>query len=243
MACYAANYYKIVGRPVDAISMTWDRIRHFKELKTIIKNHSDPEDPPEISKKISIMKAIELIEEHLRSVLGVEKAPLAYVIRENVDPVFTLRQNGLRQDLPYGIMFENFFEEMIACSSHSTASFAEDNATVLNILVHVLKGTPFEVSVQPFKRTRNGRSAYLALTKHNLGSNRWELVLEKADHIVSNVIWNGRSTRYTLRIHLNRHREAHNDMVRASQHISFQPPNEATRVRKLLTSLQSDYCC
>ena len=28
-------------------------------------------------------------------------------------------------------------------------------------------------------------------------------------------------------------------MVRASQHISFQPPNEATRVRKLLTSLQS----
>ena len=37
MACYAAKYYKMVGRPVDAISMMWDRIKHFKDLKVIIK--------------------------------------------------------------------------------------------------------------------------------------------------------------------------------------------------------------
>ena len=135
-------------------------------------------------------------------------------------------------------MFGGFFDEMISCAPHQGASYSEDNATVLNILVHVLKGTSFEVSIQPFKRTRDGRGAFMALTKHNLGTNRWENVLERADHIVSNMVWNGRSNRYPLRLHLAKHRESHNDMIRASHHIAFEVPNEGTRVRKLLQSLQ-----
>jgi len=51
---------------------------------------------------------------------------------------------------------------MIACTAHSGASYSEDNASVLNILVHVLKGTSSEVSIQPFKMNRDGRGAFLA---------------------------------------------------------------------------------
>jgi len=44
MCSYAANYYNIVQRPIDYESMAWRRIKHFKDLKTIIKNHTNPED-------------------------------------------------------------------------------------------------------------------------------------------------------------------------------------------------------
>ena len=45
LCAYAANYYKIVQRPIDLSSMAWDRIKHFKDLKTIVKNHTDSGDP------------------------------------------------------------------------------------------------------------------------------------------------------------------------------------------------------
>jgi len=238
LAVYAAHYYKIVSRPVDALSMEWNRIKHFRSLKTIIKNHMDPLELPEISRKITIMKAIELVEEHLRGILGVENIPLAYVIRESVTPVISLAQNVLRPELPYGTAYSSFFDEMIGCASHDNVAYSEDNAAVMNTLVHVLKGTSFEVSLAPFKRKRDGRNAFFALSQHNLGTNRWEHILEKADEIVSHRVWNGRSNRYSLRTHVNNHREAQNNMLRAAENIPFEVPNEGTRVRKFLHSLQ-----
>jgi len=62
--------------------------------------------------------------------------------------------------------------------------------------------------------------------------------LEKADKIVSHRVWNGRSNRYSLHTHVNNHREAQNNMLRAAENIPFEVPNEGTRVRKLLHSLQ-----
>ena len=47
------------------------------------------------------------------------------------------------------------------------------------------------------------------------------------------------NSRYTLRIHIARHREAYNDLMRASQQITYAPPNEALRVWYLLASIQS----
>ena len=43
-----------------------------------------------------------------------------------------------------------------------------------------------------------------------------------------------------MKIHINRHREAYNDLSRASQHIKYAPPNETSRVRYLLNSLQTN---
>jgi len=166
--------------------MAWNCIKHFQYLKAIVIIQTNPKDLPEISRKITIMKAIELIEEHLRGVLGTTNVPLAYIIRKEPDTPVTVATNPLRVDLPYGTSFISFYDEMIACTDHSGASYSGDNASALNILVHVLKGTSFEVSIQPFKRNTDGRGAFLDLSKHNLGSNRWESVLERADHIVSN---------------------------------------------------------
>lgn len=150
---YAANYYSIVHRQIDCDSMAWRRIKkHFMDLKTIVKNHTNPEDLSEIYRKITIMKAIELIEEHPRGVLGAIKVPLAYVIRKEPDVVpIAIAANPLRVDLPYGTAFESFYDEMISCSNHSRAAYLGDNASALNILVHVLKGTSLK---SPFNHSK-----------------------------------------------------------------------------------------
>jgi len=150
LAVYTAQYYKIIIRSVDALSMEWNGIKHFHSLKTIIKNHMDPLAFTEISRKITIMKAIEIVEEHLRGILGVENILLAYVIRESITPVISLAQNALRPELPYRTTYSSFFDEMIRCASHDNIAYSEDNAAVMNTLVHVLKGASFEESLAPF---------------------------------------------------------------------------------------------
>jgi len=51
--------------------------------------------------------------------------------------------------------------------------------------------------------------------------------------------WTGKSARYTLKIHLAKHREALNDLMQVSQNIAYVVPNPQMRVRAFLTSLQS----
>jgi len=56
---------------------------------------------------------------------------------------------------------------------------------------------------------------------------------------MNSVKWNGISARYSLKAHVNKHREAYNNMLKASQNIPFQVPNETARVRRFLHSLDS----
>ena len=79
-AVYAAHYYSIVGRPIDAVVMSWGHIKHFNHLKDISDNHTAPDQLPSPSRHLNIMKWLELLDEHLASVLGICKVPLSYVI-------------------------------------------------------------------------------------------------------------------------------------------------------------------
>ena len=77
------------------------------------------------------------------------------------------------------------------------------------------------------------------LVMHNMGTNKWENLIELAEKVLNTRVWNGENARYPLRIHIARHREAFNDMERASDHITFTPPDETTRVRNLLNSIHT----
>ena len=66
IAVYAAKYYDLVGRQINANTMAWDRIRHFSDLKAIEDEYSSPEQIATVTKKLNIMKWVELLEEHVR---------------------------------------------------------------------------------------------------------------------------------------------------------------------------------
>jgi len=51
--------------------------------------------------------------------------------------------------------------------------------------------------------------------------------------------WNGQSNRFTLVKHIQNHRAAHNDMLRSSEFVKYEVPNNYTRVTCLLASITS----
>ena len=63
--------------------------------------------------------------------------------------------------------------------------------------------------------------------------------MSEAESKVLTFKWNGKNSRYTLARHISSHRSAQNDMVRAEDHIGYQPPNEYTRVQRLIKSIES----
>ena len=57
--------------------------------------------------------------------------------------------------------------------------------------------------------------------------------------MVQTRVWNGKNYRLSLKARTNKHIEAHNDFVRASQHVDYDPSKEHKRVSRLLKSITS----
>ena len=66
------------------------------------------------------------------------------------------------------------------------------------------------------------------------------MMIEIAEGGLNQRIWNEKNYQYPLKIHIARHREAYNDLKRASHQISYIPPNETSRVKCLLNIIQCD---
>ena len=73
----------------------------------------------------------------------------------------------------------------------------------------------------------------------DLDKSKFDNVIENAETYVIKREWNGKNSRFTVRSHIKKHREAHNDMELAAEHISYEVPNGHTRVGRLLKSITS----
>ena len=72
-----------------------------------------------------------------------------------------------------------------------------------------------------------------------MGNSKWDSIVSESESKVLTFKWNGKNSRYTLARHISSHTSAQNDMVRAENHIGYQPPNEYTRVQHLIKSIES----
>ena len=235
-AAYTSRVYDMIGRNISTATMTRNRIKQFQAYRNMMNEHEDPEKLQPVSKTFGIVKAMDMVPSHLRDRLGVRKVPLIYVIREDPTPGDAPLP---APNSPTSANFTSIADELIYYTPHQGDEYAEDNAKVFQILQDMVSGTSFESSVKTYQRRRDGRGAYFALCQHNLGSSKWDKILEDAESYVSKREWNGRNHRFNLKSHINKHREANNDMIRASQHVQYALPNEHTRVGRLLKSITS----
>ena len=93
--------------------------------------------------------------------------------------------------------------------------------------------------LKPFHKRRDLRGALAALEMHNMGNSKWDSIVLEAESKVLTFKWNVKNIHYTLARHISSHRSAHNEMVRAEDHIGYHPPNEYTRVQRLIKSIES----
>jgi ribosomal protein L29 len=233
-AVYTAKVYHMIGRELTNETLNRQRIRLLSEHRTLLEDHEDPEKLPQVSRTFGIIKAMDQVPSHLRDRLGIRKVALSYVIRDNVEPAPILPQ---QPDSAVGAGYDSIMDELIATTPHTGDGYAEDNATVFQILQDMTSGTSFESSIKTYQRLRNGRAAYEALCQHNMGTSKWDKIVKDAETYVMKREWNGKNHRFTLRAHIIKHREAHNEMRRSSDYVQYDVPNEHTRVGRLIKSI------
>ena len=72
---YVPKYYDLVGREIDAASMTWDIICHFNDHKAIEREYTAPAQIATVTKKLTIMKWVDFLEERVRKNKGFKNIP------------------------------------------------------------------------------------------------------------------------------------------------------------------------
>ena len=185
---------------------------------------------------MSIIQLLEVVTEHLRSKLGFCKILLSYVTRaDTIVPTI----GTISASFPYSEGLYSFHKELINRASPKHLNFADANGMFLYVLVACLKTTRHISDLKPFQNIWDGRGALAALEFHNMGNSKLDSIVSEAESKVLNFKWNGEESRYTLACHISLHRSAHNDMVRAEDHIGYHPPNEYTRFQPLLKSIKS----
>ena len=104
----------------------------------------------------------------------------------------------------------------------------------------MISRTLYESSINSYQRIRDGWVDYLALCQHNIGSSRWDKILEYAKSYVMKREWNGHNHRFNLWSHICKHLGTNNEMMRAYQHVQYELLNEHTRVGRLIKSILSN---
>jgi len=72
-----------------------------------------------------------------------------------------------------------------------------------------------------------------------MGSSKWDRVIDDCETYLLKREWNGKNYRFTLKNHINKHRDAHNELSRAAEFVTYELPNEHTRVSRLIKSILS----
>ena len=238
IACNAVKYYIAVGRtPTPAILHYTNVLSTFKieyEAYERLQKETSP-DVPEVKDSDNERKVIKwapIFMDCMSRTYGI-KGPLAYVFRENVE-VTPEADDPLLDNNYFGVS-GGLQSELISRLTHGDALFRSDNKSAYLKLEKACRGSSVESTVKTFSRTQNGRGAYLALIDHHAGESKYRTILKKRVNLLQNIKWNGRN--YSLEKHVSNHRQAVDDILDCSDHITVTTPDQSQRVEYLIDSI------
>ena len=228
------KFYRAIGRPLDAGNMLYDPIivdftLQWKALKD--RKKETVMEVPKVSKSLPIVKWTEAVDDFLSRTLGVRLIPLSYVTRE-VD-VFVGPPPVREPNKPHSMETGSVEGDLVLMASHSDPNYKEDNAKVYFYLEEALRGSIYAASLKTYQRNKDGRSALISIRNQYAGKDKWEAELRKQDDLIHNRKWRAQSS-FSLEKFISQHRNAFVSMQQCAQHVTFQLPNEYTRVGYLL---------
>jgi hypothetical protein len=198
------------------------------------KKGGDEPEIPKITKALPVIKWTEAFRDYLHRLIGVRTIPLACVIRPEAQvPLIGNQAPGN----PHSFEHDAIETELIARASHGHPLFTEDNAAAVYYkLEEATRATSYAASIKPFQRTKNGRDAWLALTNQCAGHDKWEAEIKRHEQLLHARQWKGQSN-FTLERFVAQHRNAFVSMQAAAEHVTYQLPNEHSRVGYLLDAM------
>ena len=236
-ACDLLRYYETVGRTETPTNIRWNPvIKNFSQQWKSLLDHRKANDPdvPKISKNLMIIKWSEACADFLSRTIGVRTIPLSYVTRPDAAvPVVVL---PLAHDLPHSELHGSVEDELVARASHTHQLFKDDLSQVYYYLEEATRGTSYAASIKPYQRSKNGRESWQALIRQYAGEDKWDAEILKQDNLLHTSQWKGQSN-FSLERFIAQHRNAFVSMRQCAEHVSFQLPNEQTRVKYLLDAI------
>ena len=119
---------------------------------------------------------------------------------------------------------------------HTGPIYKQDNASVFILVEKAARNTSIESTVKSFARTKDGRGAFLAIIANHAGETKYRSIHKKRMNLLQNIKWNGRS--YPLETHVSNHRQAVDDIIECSNHITVAVPDQSQRVEYFIDSIE-----
>jgi len=120
--------------------------------------------------------------------------------------------------------------------THIHPLYKVDNGLVYDMIESAVRGHDVAATIAPFRRTRDGRGALLALKSQHAGKAIYDQLVKEAESVLKNRQWSG-TTSITLQQHMGLHRKAFITLSECAEQIPVDVPNERARVTYLLDSL------
>ena len=139
------------------------------------KKKEDEPKVPTVHKGLQITKWTDTFNDFCWKVIGARNIPLAYVIRDNavVDP----NPPPLAPGKSYSSATGSVEAELVERASFDHALYRSDNAKVYAYIEEAVRTSPYNASIKPFQRMKDGRGAYRALVSQHAGKDKWEAEL------------------------------------------------------------------
>ena len=239
VAAKCVAYYNATGRTTSADNMSWaTRISTFEVAWKALEDLKDSEGNnklPVLTKNFPIDRWLESYANYVDQRIGVRMCPLSYVIRENEAVPATAP--ALKQNCPFSTEHGSLKNEIVARYSHTHALFGTDNGLVFDDIEEATRGSRFQPTIMPFKRSKNGRGAYMALRDQFAGPAVWDKKKSNAMEFLQGRKFTG-TTNLTLEAFLGMHRSSFVTLQRCQEHVNCQLPDERSRVQYLLDNIQ-----
>ena len=138
--------------------------------------------------------------EQLYRTRGKNSIPLTYIIRDDAVGDY----NGVHSSTE---------EQLVKCISLTGPNAAGDKDTVYSLLHQHLRETESKATIEAYERSRDGRSAYIAL-KNELETGSYASNLRtEATAMMANAVYKGELKNFTMQTYHGMHVKAHNMLV------------------------------
>ena len=234
LASYYLKHQERVSRTPAAADITLANVRKLRELRQFEQSYETTDDSIVINPR-DWPKTIEGIQEYLRSYLGETKIPLAYVIRENVDPP---------ADPDPSTGYTTVQDEMISRAPHKDAAgdphptFVADSKKVWELLSATGREMDCWTYLKPAQKKLDGRAAFWGLFNNYLGPNNVDNMASLAEKKLESTTYSGERKRWNFEKYVKVHMDQHSILQGLTEH-GYVGIDERSKVRHLMAGIKT----
>ena len=130
---------------------------------------------------------------------------------------------------------------LIERATHNDPLYTQDDRMLFDKLAAAWSGTELDTCITAqMQRSKKGRLLYQQSVREFANKAKWMEIVTKCEETLTTSKFHGNGNKYSMNMHISRHRVAFSRMEVASRQgkVTFALPDETTRVRHFITSME-----